>query len=136
MDTMALFRQRLIQAAVAAAALCASAAHAAQPLNVPPDPLATPSTSIQPNVMLLLDDSGSMGLDILPDYITNDNDTANINASHPRPTTSAACADSGAGRMPSSCVNCTALANTSVCEYATASVHLWWYSALISFEHA
>jgi type IV pilus assembly protein PilY1 len=95
MDTMALFRQRFIQAAVVAAALCAPAAQAAPTLSIPPDPLATPSTSIQPNVMLILDDSGSMGGDILPDYITDNNDTASISGSHPRPNSTAACADAG-----------------------------------------
>jgi type IV pilus assembly protein PilY1 len=69
MDTMALFRQRFLQATLAAAALAAPAAHSAPPLSIPPDPLGTSTTSVQPNIMMLLDDSGSMLWDFMPDYV-------------------------------------------------------------------
>jgi type IV pilus assembly protein PilY1 len=71
MDTMALFRQRFLQAILAAAALGAPVAHSAPPLTVPPDPLGTSSSSITPNVMMILDDSGSMTWDYMPDYVGN-----------------------------------------------------------------
>src|SRR5512145_473243 len=84
MDTMALFRRRFLQAALAAAALSALAARAAPPLNISPDPLGTSTTSVNPNVMMILDDSGSMLSDYMPDY---------VNDSHSPPTTTAGCAD-------------------------------------------
>lgn len=55
-------------------------------LNIATDPLGTATSSIKPNVMFLLDDSGSMGSDYMPDY---------LNDSHNPPSTTAACADNG-----------------------------------------
>src|SRR5262245_24114422 len=86
MDAMPIFRRRFLHAAfVAAAALGASSALAAPPLNISSDPLGTSTTSVTPNVMLILDDSGSMLSDYLPDYVNDDNGTG----------TTAACADAG-----------------------------------------
>jgi type IV pilus assembly protein PilY1 len=82
MDTMALFRRRFFQATVAAAALAAPVAHPAPPLTISTEPLATSAVSITPNVMLILDDSGSMLRDHMPDYVVDDG-------------SSAACADHG-----------------------------------------
>ena len=59
-------------------------------LNIATDPLGTATTSNKPNVMFILDDSGSMGRDSMPDYI---DDSHNPGAST-NPTT-AACADAG-----------------------------------------
>ena len=90
MDTMALFQRRFIHAAFAtAAALAALPAQSAPPLAIATDPLGSSTTSINPNVMLILDDSGSMGWDFLPDYITDDNGGSGATA------TTAACADAG-----------------------------------------
>ena len=76
MDTMALFQRRFLQAALAtAAALVALPAQSAPPLTVSTDPLGSSTTSINPNVMLILDDSGSMASDFLPDYVVDDNGT-------------------------------------------------------------
>jgi len=86
MDTMALFQRRFLQAAFAASAAIATLpAESAPPLVVSPDPMQTSTTSINPNIMLILDDSGSMGSDYLPDYVNDDNGTG----------TTAACADAG-----------------------------------------
>src|SRR4029450_12175485 len=86
METMPIFRQRFLQAAFAAtAALTASAALSAPPLNISSDPLGTSTTSVTPNVMLIRDASGSMLSDYLPDYVNDDNGTG----------TTAACADAG-----------------------------------------
>ena len=86
MDTMPIFRRRFLRAAFAAtAALSASSALAAPPLNIATDPLGTSTTSVNPNVMLILDDSGSMLSDYLPDYVNDGNGTG----------TTAACADAG-----------------------------------------
>jgi type IV pilus assembly protein PilY1 len=82
MDTMPLFRRRFFQAAVAAAALAAPVAHPAPPVTISTEPLATSAVSITPNVMLILDDSGSMLRDHMPDYVTEDG-------------SGAACADHG-----------------------------------------
>jgi type IV pilus assembly protein PilY1 len=85
MDTMALFQRRFLQAAFAAAALAAFPAQSAPPLVISPDPLGSSTTSINPNIMLILDDSGSMASDYLPDYVNDGNGTG----------TTAACADAG-----------------------------------------
>jgi type IV pilus assembly protein PilY1 len=86
MDTMPIFRRRFLRAAFAATvALSASSALAAPPLNIATDPLGTSTTSVNPNVMLILDDSGSMLSDYLPDYVNDGNGTG----------TTAACADAG-----------------------------------------
>src|SRR4026209_666421 len=84
MDTMLPFQRRFLQAALAAtAALTALSVHSAPPLNISPDPLGTSTTSVNPNVMLILADSGSMLSDYLPDYVNDDNGTG----------TTAGCAD-------------------------------------------
>ena len=75
---------------VAAAALLGSILPAqAGLLNIATDPLGTATTSNKPNVMFILDDSGSMGRDSMPDFI---DDSHNPTASTP---TTAACADTG-----------------------------------------
>ena len=40
-------------------------------LNIATDPLGTATTSNKPNVMFILDDSGSMGQDYTPDYVND-----------------------------------------------------------------
>jgi type IV pilus assembly protein PilY1 len=55
-------------------------------LNIATDPLGTATSSIKPNVMFILDDSGSMASDYMPDY---------VNDSHNPTSTTAACADTG-----------------------------------------
>ena len=45
-----------------------------------------------------------------------------------------ACADSGAGTMPSVCANCSAASNTRLCAQATASISPSAYSWLTSGE--
>jgi type IV pilus assembly protein PilY1 len=101
MDTMALFQRRFLQAALAtAAALAALPAQSAPPLAISTDPLGSSTTSINPNIMLILDDSGSMASDFLPDYVIDDNGTG----------TTAACADagddgSGITDSPDPCIN-------------------------------
>jgi type IV pilus assembly protein PilY1 len=100
MDTMALFQRRFLQAAFAAsAALTALSAHSAPPLTISADPLSTSTTSINPNVMMILDDSGSMLSDYMPDSVNDDNGAG----------TTAACADAsddggGIADSPDPCV--------------------------------
>jgi len=90
MDTMGLFQRRFIQAAFAtAAALTALPAQSAPPLVISPDPLGSSTTSINPNIMVILDDSGSMASDYLPDYVNDSNSGSGATA------TTAACADAG-----------------------------------------
>ncbi len=55
-------------------------------LNISTDPLGTGASSIKPNVMFILDDSGSMGWDYMPDY---------VNDSHNPPGTTSGCFDVG-----------------------------------------
>ena len=59
---------------------------AAAQLNISTDPLGTGASSIKPNVMFILDDSGSMGSDYMPDY---------VNDSHNPTSTTAGCFDAG-----------------------------------------
>ncbi|MDH4323103.1 MAG: PilC/PilY family type IV pilus protein, partial [Betaproteobacteria bacterium] len=59
---------------------------AAQQLNISTDPLGTGASSIKPNVMFILDDSGSMASDYMPDY---------VNDSHNPTSTTAGCFDAG-----------------------------------------
>ena len=73
-------------AVVVAGVLGACALAHAQQLNIATDPLGIGTTSIKPNVMFILDDSGSMGRDHMPDYVTD---------SHSPTTTTASCYDSG-----------------------------------------
>lgn len=73
--------------------LCAVAPAPAQVLNISTDPLGTGTSSIKPNVMFILDDSGSMGRDHMPDYV---NDGNNLPISTTDLTFStAACYDAG-----------------------------------------
>jgi type IV pilus assembly protein PilY1 len=58
-------------------------------LNISTDPLGTGASSIKPNVMFILDDSGSMASDYLPDHV---NDSHNTGAT---PPTTAGCFDTG-----------------------------------------
>jgi len=103
MDTMALFQRRFLQAALATAvALAALPAQSAPPLVISTDPLGSSTSSINPNIMLILDDSGSMASDFLPDYITDDTNTT--------AGTTAACADAGDDGngitdIPDACIN-------------------------------
>jgi type IV pilus assembly protein PilY1 len=55
-------------------------------LTIASDPLGTATSSIKPNIMFILDDSGSMGSDYMPDY---------VNDGHNPPSSTAACADAG-----------------------------------------
>jgi len=77
---------RSILACALALAAAASLPAAAQNLNISTDPLGTGVSSIKPNVMFILDDSGSMDSDYMPDY---------VNDGHNPPNTTAACFDNG-----------------------------------------
>jgi type IV pilus assembly protein PilY1 len=72
--------------ALAGALGCTVPLLASAQLNISSDPLGTGASSIKPNVMFILDDSGSMGWDYMPDYV-NDN--------HFPPSTTAGCFDVG-----------------------------------------
>jgi type IV pilus assembly protein PilY1 len=80
-------------AALVGSALGAVALSHAQQLNIATDPLGTGTTSIKPNVMFILDDSGSMGRDNMPDYITDSNNLPSSNTDTTFST--AACYDAG-----------------------------------------
>jgi type IV pilus assembly protein PilY1 len=79
-------RNAVIAALTVAGALGLLAEAQSAPLNLAPEPLGTSTTSIQPNVMFILDDSGSMAWDYMPNIV--------IDSDSP-PTTTAGCFDSG-----------------------------------------
>jgi type IV pilus assembly protein PilY1 len=79
-------KSKLILACAFALAGAAALPASAQQLNISTDPLGTGVSSIKPNVMFILDDSGSMGSDYMPDYV---NDSQNV------PNTTAGCFDHG-----------------------------------------
>ncbi len=85
-NTMKTRKSRLILACALALAGAAALPAAAQQLNISTDPLGTGVSSIKPNVMFILDDSGSMNSDYMPDY---------VNDSHNPPNTTAGCFDHG-----------------------------------------
>jgi len=67
-------RRRLLpSAAVAAAALCVMVNAWTAPTDLSNEPLASPVTTTSPNVMFILDDSGSMGQNYSPDYVNDSN---------------------------------------------------------------
>jgi len=73
-------------ALAAAAALVSAPAALAGALNIASEPLGTATSSIKPNVMFILDTSGSMGWDYMPDYVPD---------SHNPSSSTAACFDVG-----------------------------------------
>lgn len=84
---------RICQISLAIAGVFGVAFHA-QTANtdIASEPLAEAATGVQPNIMFILDDSGSMAWDYTPDY---------VNDSHPSgASTTAACFDSGDGNSP------------------------------------
>ena len=85
-NTMKTRNTRLILACTFALAGAAALPAVAQQLNISTDPLGTGASSIKPNVMFILDDSGSMASDYMPDY---------VNDSHNPPGTTAGCFDNG-----------------------------------------
>jgi type IV pilus assembly protein PilY1 len=64
------YTRHLLACALALAGLAALPA-SAQRLDIATDPLGTGLSSIKPNVMFILDDSGSMGRDHMPDFVTS-----------------------------------------------------------------
>ena len=63
------------------------------PLTIANEPLGAPASQILPNIMFILDDSGSMAFDYLPEFL---NDAVNYPSSNTDTTfTTAACADTG-----------------------------------------
>jgi type IV pilus assembly protein PilY1 len=62
-------------------------------LTIATDPLGTGTTSIKPNIMFILDDSGSMGSDYMPDYLIDSQDLPASNGDTSYGT--ASCFDAG-----------------------------------------
>jgi len=85
-NTMKTRSTRLILACTLALAGAAALPAAAQQLNISTDPLGTGVSSIKPNVMFILDDSGSMNSDYMPDYV---NDSHNTGGTPPTTATTA-----------------------------------------------
>jgi type IV pilus assembly protein PilY1 len=77
---------RLTALALALGALGVAPAALPQALTIATDPLGTATTSIKPNIMFILDNSGSMDFDYMPDW---------INDSHSPTSSTASCFDSG-----------------------------------------
>jgi type IV pilus assembly protein PilY1 len=75
--------------AVSAAMCVAVSAHAYNELNIAPEPLPNATTSVRANIMFILDDSGSMGWDFMPDYIDDMHNPTGT------PPTTAGCYDAG-----------------------------------------
>jgi type IV pilus assembly protein PilY1 len=67
------------------------ALHPAQAANtdIANEPLTQAATGVRPNIMFILDDSGSMGWDFSPDYVDDSQGSGST------PSTTAACFDSG-----------------------------------------
>lgn len=85
MSTPSRFRKLATMLAIGAT-LCNALPAGAGQLNIATDPLGTGTSSIKPNIMFILDDSGSMASNYMPDY---------VNDSHNPTSTTAACFDSG-----------------------------------------
>jgi type IV pilus assembly protein PilY1 len=79
-------RPKLSALALALGAIGAAPAAHAQVLNLATDPLGTATSSIKPNIMFILDNSGSMNWEYMPDW---------VNDSHNPPSATAACFDAG-----------------------------------------
>ena len=63
--------RKLVLAFSLALAGAAPLAALAGELTISTDPLGTGASSIKPNVMFILDGSGSMGSDYMPDYVND-----------------------------------------------------------------
>jgi type IV pilus assembly protein PilY1 len=81
--------RKLVLAFSLALACSLPLAASAGELNISTDPLGTGASSIKPNVMFILDDSGSMASDYMPDYVNDSHNTGGT------PPTTAACFDTG-----------------------------------------
>ncbi len=104
-------RSAALRALAAAVALGAAAAAPAAPTDLSSVPLQTSvTTSVRPNLMYILDASGSMGSDFLPDYI---NDSAGS-------STKAYCRDDDGVKTPTSDGNLTPCERGDVPFYAAA----------------
>ncbi len=78
------WRHLLLAAAIAGS--FATIAYSAE-TDIASGPLALPATNVKPNLLLILDDSGSMGRQYTPDYLANDNCFDNRDNNNP-PTAS------------------------------------------------
>ena len=88
MKTRTAFRRNqfsLVLAGIFALAGSASGANT----DIANEPLSQAATGVRPNVMFILDDSGSMGWDFSPDYVDDSQGSGST------PSTTAACFDSG-----------------------------------------
>ena len=79
---------KLTALALALGALGAAPAAQAQVLTIANEPLGTSASSVKPNIMFILDDSGSMAREFMPDYVDDAQPTGTV-------TTTAGCFDSG-----------------------------------------
>ena len=87
---------KLTALALALGALGGAAAAQAQVLNIANEPLGTSASSVKPNIMFILDDSGSMAREFMPDYVDDPQPSGTP------PSTTAGCFDSGDGGSISS----------------------------------
>src|SRR5687767_13333538 len=78
-----------ITAAVGATLCIGSVAHGYNVMDIANEPLPNATSSVRANIMFILDDSGSMGWDYMPDYVND------AHAPTGTPATTAGCFDSG-----------------------------------------
>ncbi len=88
MKTRAIFRTTQISLALAGAFGALQSAHGAN-TDIASEPLTQAATGVRPNIMFLLDDSGSMDWDYSPDHVDD------VQPSGTTPSTTAACFDGG-----------------------------------------
>src|SRR5882672_11416000 len=50
----------------------------AAPTDISDGPLAQPATSVKPNMLLILDDSGSMARQFTPDYVSSNSNAGTV----------------------------------------------------------
>ncbi len=79
MMNLTLSRRALAMGAFATGALCVAINAWTAPTSISNEPLASPVTNTAPNVMFILDDSGSMGSNFSPDYINDSQDGSSGN---------------------------------------------------------
>ena len=106
-------------------------------VDIASEPLSTGVSGVKPNIMFVLDDSGSMAWDYLPDHVNDTNPSTN--------STTAACFDSGDGNAFSGTDNDDATGSISgrrdACQigdppYMSASYNLAYYNPSISYRPA
>ena len=145
MKSSFLFRRHLSRLVAGALSLAAVPMVHAALTSLADTPLAnSPSTAVLPNLMYILDDSGSMAWTYMPDYVQYD--SQGNTWSHCRVCTATSCTGPGAtGSSGSPCGNSSSNANTEVgnvtpvygeAPYYTNAFNKIWYNPDITYSPA